>query len=398
MSIKIHMEDGPSVFSEDITIGLIKCGRERCLSDKRAETGDRLYNSLHYVYQGEGYLLDHDEIIRVHKGSVFLIHAHDKIQYYPDSNDPWSFIWADFIGDNLDVLFRNCGLPENKHWITPKTTRKLGEIVLFAILALFGICMLYPFLWMFFTSFKPLNEVYTTGLLNHTWSFSNFWDVWGKVNILSGLKASLVFSVSLTFTQILTACMAGYAFAKIEFPLKNLCFMLILFSMTIPYVTIMIPQFMMLEQFGIVSNGPWGYIIPRLAGGASTIFFVRQYCYSIPGALIESAQIDGAGQGRIFFKIILPSLVPVVAVQGLFIFIFIWNDYLGPSIFLIDENWWTIQMFVSRFSSGQIGSAGAANVPMQMCVAVIITIPLLILFFFTQKHIVNSLIQSGIKE
>lgn len=258
--------------------------------------------------------------------------------------------------------------------------------------------MLYPFLWMLFTSFKVLPEVYVTGLFNHKWVFNNYMDVWKKVNIMSGIKASMVFSIGLTTSQLITSAMAGYAFAKIKFPMKNLCFAIILISMTIPYVTIMIPQYMMLEQFGLVTNGPWGYIIPRFAGGASTIFFVRQYCYNIPDAFIESARIDGAGQGKIFLFIISPLLIPVITVQGLFIFIFIWNDYLGPSIFLVDKNWWTIQLFVARFSSGQIGSAGTANIPMQMTVAVIITIPLIILFLYAQKHIVNSIMASGVKE
>ncbi len=276
--------------------------------------------------------------------------------------------------------------------------QNFANAAVLALLILFGFCMLYPFLWMLFTSFKPLTEVYVTGFFKHKWLFTNYAEVWSKVNIMSGLMASVVFSVGLTASQMLTSSMAGYAFAKIRFPLKDTCFAIVLASMTIPYVTIMIPQFMMLEQFGLASNGPWGYIIPRLAGGAATIFFVRQYCFSIPDALIESARMDGAGQGKIFLRIIFPLLVPVVTVQGLFTFIFIWNDYLGPSIFLIDKNWWTIQLYVARFSSGQIGSAGAANIPMQMTVAVIITIPLLILFLYAQKHIVNSLMATGIKE
>lgn len=276
--------------------------------------------------------------------------------------------------------------------------RTLIEIIIFGVLTLFGVCMLYPFLWMLFTSLKPLQEVYTTGLFNHGWVFRNYIDVWSKVDILSGLKASVLFSVGITTSQIVTSCMAGYAFAKIKFPLKDMFFFIVLSSMTIPYVTLMIPQFMMLEQYGLVTNGPWGYIIPRIAGGAATIFFVRQYCYSIPDALIESAKIDGAGQGKIFFRIILPLLIPVVTVQGLFVFIFIWNDYLGPSIFLIKKEWWTIQLFAARFSAGQTGSVGTANIPIQMTVAVIITLPLLFLFLYAQKHIVNSLMASGIKE
>ena len=287
---------------------------------------------------------------------------------------------------------------KNKNLSGLEVKRIGAELIIFIILAAVGFCMLYPFLWMLFTSFKPLTEVFTTGFFKHTWIFKNYVEVWDKVNIIDGLKASAIFSLGLTFSQTLTSAMAGYAFEKISFPFKNTFFFIILASMTIPYVTIMLPQFMALERFGLVSNGPWGYIIPRVSGGAATIFFVRQYCRNIPDAFIESAKMDGAGQGKIFFSIILPMIIPAIATQALFIFIFIWNDYLGPSIFLIDKNWWTIQLYVARFSSGQIGSAGAANIPMQMTVAMIITIPLFVLFLHAQKYIINSLISGGIKE
>jgi multiple sugar transport system permease protein len=117
------------------------------------------------------------------------------------------------------------------------SAKKLGNIIILITMILFGFLMLYPFLWMVFTSFKPLKEVYNTGLFNHQWRFNNYVDIWSKVDILSGLKASMVFSVGLTVSQIITSSLAGYAFAKIKFPLKNICFAIILSSMAIPYVS-----------------------------------------------------------------------------------------------------------------------------------------------------------------
>lgn len=119
--IKIYIDDDDWSFDKDISIRLVKCGRERCLSDKKEENGNRVYHSLHYVLRGEGYLLVGKEKIKIGKGHVFLIRANEDITYYPDRNNPWSFIWADFVGENLDAVFTGCGLEKNTHFLKPKT-------------------------------------------------------------------------------------------------------------------------------------------------------------------------------------------------------------------------------------------------------------------------------------
>lgn len=124
--IKIYVDDDNWIFDEDISIRLVKCGRERCLSDKKEESGNRTYHSLHYVLRGEGYLLVDKERIKIEKGTVFLIRAHENIIYYPDRNNPWTFIWADFVGENLEAVFTKCGLEKNRHFLKPKT-QEVGE-------------------------------------------------------------------------------------------------------------------------------------------------------------------------------------------------------------------------------------------------------------------------------
>ena len=125
-TIKIYVDDENWIFDEDISIRLVKCGRERCLSDKKEESGNRTYCSLHFVLRGEGYLLVGKEKIKIEKGYVFLIRPDEDIIYYPDRNNPWEFIWADFVGENLDTVFTKCGLEKNRHYIKTKT-QKLGE-------------------------------------------------------------------------------------------------------------------------------------------------------------------------------------------------------------------------------------------------------------------------------
>jgi len=124
--IKIYVDDDNWIFDEDISIRLVKCGRERCLSDKKEESGNRTYHSLHYVSRGAGYLLVDKEKIKIEKGSVFLIRAHEDITYYPERSNPWTFIWADFVGENLEALFTECGLGKSRHFLKPQT-QDVGE-------------------------------------------------------------------------------------------------------------------------------------------------------------------------------------------------------------------------------------------------------------------------------
>ncbi|NLP34461.1 MAG: AraC family transcriptional regulator [Clostridiales bacterium] len=125
-TIKIHVDDEFWVFDEDVSVRLIKCGIERCLSSKTEENGNRNYHSLHYVLQGEGYISVNKEKFKIVKGDIFLIRKNEDIIYYPDRNNPWSFVWADFVGENLDMVFEKCGLEKDKCFVKPKTS-KMGK-------------------------------------------------------------------------------------------------------------------------------------------------------------------------------------------------------------------------------------------------------------------------------
>lgn len=126
-TIKLYVDDENCIFDEDISIRLVKCGRERCLADKREEGGgNRSYNSLHYVVRGEGYIIVNQEKMKVEKGNIFLIRANEDIKYCQDRYNPWTFIWADFVGENLEAVFKKCGLARDLHYLKPKTP-KAGE-------------------------------------------------------------------------------------------------------------------------------------------------------------------------------------------------------------------------------------------------------------------------------
>ncbi|WP_418453819.1 helix-turn-helix domain-containing protein [Allofournierella sp.] len=119
-NVRISVDNEIWHLDQDVVFRLVKCGRERCLAGKKEESGQRIYFSLHYVLRGEGYLSVGGETIRIGKGSIFLIRPSEDITYYPDKNDPWEFLWADFIGENLGAVFASCGLGENQHYVRSK--------------------------------------------------------------------------------------------------------------------------------------------------------------------------------------------------------------------------------------------------------------------------------------
>ena len=195
----------------------------------------------------------------------------------------------------------------------------------------------------------------------------------------------------LTIGSMLLCTLAGYAFAKHNFPGKNALFLILLATMMIPGSVLLVPDFLLMRDFGWL-NSFKPLIIPGLAG-AFGVFLARQFVSKIPDSLIESAKLDGASEPRIFFSFILPLTKPLLATLGILTFLGSWNSILGPLIYLIDQDKYTLPLEVAML---QGRFPGADNV--QMAGAVLSILPVLIIFAFFQRQIVNSLASSGLKE
>lgn len=269
--------------------------------------------------------------------------------------------------------------------------RKLEKGVMIALLILGGLLMMIPFIWMITSSFKPENEftVFPPTIIPHHPTWKNYVDLFVKIQFFVYLKNTLLI-VFWSFVGMFLNAIAGYAFAKFDFPAKNTLFYLVLGTMMIPGQVTMIPTYLIINEMGLV-NSMTGIVLPGLVG-AFGIFLFRQFMSTVPSDLIEAARLDGAGELRIFFGLILPIVKPVFAVQGILTFIGAWNSFLWPLIIANDESLYTLSVGLNLLK-GQYSS----NFGLQMAGAAFMVLPIIIIFSFFQKHIIEGATISGMK-
>lgn len=272
--------------------------------------------------------------------------------------------------------------------------RRWTEIsVVYLLLTLGAIVMAIPFYSMVVTSLKPAVEVSkpTVSLIVEKPTLQNYQELFDAGLILRATFNSFIVALLSTLGAMFFCTLAGYAFAKHNFPGRNVLFMTLLATMMIPGSVLMVPGFLLLRDFGWLDT--WlPLIVPGLAG-AFGVFLARQFIEKIPDSLIESAKLDGAKETRIFGSVILPLTKPLLATLAILTFLGSWNSFVGPLIILLDERKFTLPLVVAML---QGRFPGADN--KQMAGAMISILPVLILFFFFQKQIVQSLASSGLKE
>lgn len=274
--------------------------------------------------------------------------------------------------------------------------KKASNIWAMLILIAGSVIMFAPFVWTVSTSMKNQFNVFE---LPPRWipdplTFQNYSDVWLAAPLLRGFMNSTIIVVIVLTVGIFVSAMSAFAFSKFEFPLKSVLFMGLLGTMMIPYSVVMIPQYIGFSALGWI-NTLLPLIIPGLFGNIVVIFFLRQYLQSgLPNELMDAARIDGCGFARIFWVLALPIMRPALAAQAALGFMGIWNDFLGPLIYLHSPEKQTIQVLIASMQSMYVS---LSNYPMIMAAAVISMIPVIIVFFFCQRYFIESLAITGIK-
>ncbi|MGC3986522.1 MAG: carbohydrate ABC transporter permease [Pseudorhodoferax sp.] len=269
------------------------------------------------------------------------------------------------------------------------------NIVVTIILAIGGIVMIAPLLWTFGTSLKTKEAVFA---LPPQWipdpvKWENYLRVWSAGPLASGIGNSIIVSVSVTVVGTATSALAAFAFAKMRLPFKNVIFLTLLVAIMIPFPTIMIPQFKMFGDLGMVDT-LWPLILPGLFGNIVMIFFLRQFLDSVPDSIIEAAKLDGAGYLRIFLTLIFPAIRPAVAAQFILWFMAVWNDYLAPIIYLNSPEKQTLQLVIASFNATY---ASQTDYPLIMAASFIALIPVLVVFVVFQRQIIESVALTGAK-
>lgn len=271
------------------------------------------------------------------------------------------------------------------------------QFLIYIGMTVVALIFMFPLIWMIVSSFKDDAMIFSdiTSLKAFVPAFKedvffNYKEVISKLPLVKAMLNSLSYIIVIIALGLIVNSMAGYAFARLKFPKKNLLFALILAVMIIPAQTVMLPQFSISYKMGL-SNSYLALILPAIAS-PMYIFLFRQNFMGIPESIEEAAKLDGASAIRTFFQLVVPLAKPVYATVGILVFIACWNDFVWPVMVISDSSKQTIQMALSSLFSIQPVNYG--NV---MAGLTLVTIPVLIIFLSLQKYYVAGIASTGAK-
>ncbi len=270
--------------------------------------------------------------------------------------------------------------------------RHLSSPAVWLALAVGAALMVFPIYWMFVTAVRPRAEVFNAlpALFPAQPSWGNFSTIFRRFPLLNWLTNSLVIAVGGVVITVLVNLLCGYTFAKFRFPGRQVLFFAILGSLMVPIQVILVPEFLITSWLGLL-NTPWGVILPR-AAEAFGIFMVRQFMVSIPDELLEAARLDGAGEFRIFWRVVLPLSRPVIAVLIIFTFMWRWNDFAWPLVVLTSQDNFTLPLGLNLLRSEVNPEWGQV-----MAMALISLAPMLLIFLVFQRQLVQGIASTGLK-
>ena len=273
-----------------------------------------------------------------------------------------------------------------------KTMRppRWGILLLLTTAILFSI----PMIWMVLSSLKPAGQLTEDpySLLPVSWEWNNFSDALASMPYLVYLTNSLLLCTGTVIGSVLSCSLVAYGFARLRWRGRRLLFGILVATMLLPWHVTMIPRFLLFRELGWY-NHLTALIAPTFLGDAFFIFLLRQFFLSIPEELSEAARLDGLGEWGIFWKIILPLSKPALATVALFQFIATWNDFSGPLLYLNDPN-----RFPLAYGLEQFVSSYSDQTHLLMAAAVLFTLPVIVLFLFTQRIFLRGISTTGLKQ
>ena len=273
-----------------------------------------------------------------------------------------------------------------------KTKIRIQHSVLFVVLLVIGLTMLVPFFWTLSSSLKYDREIfeYPIKWIPEVLRWSNYEEVWTRVNFLTYYLNTIKLSLIVTIGQVVTCSLAAYSFAKMDYPGRDKIFLCYLATMMVPWHAIMIPQFIIIKNLGFYDSH-WAIILMNLFS-AFGVFLLRQFMLGIPMELSEAARIDGCGELKIYSQIIMPMCKPGLATLVVFTFNFMWNDYMGPMIYLNTDKLKTIQIGLAAFRTEY-----GAEYGLIMAGTVCSLLPMVLIYCVAQKYLIEGIAFSGLK-
>jgi len=274
--------------------------------------------------------------------------------------------------------------------------RKVLSVLAHIVLVGISIIMLYPLLWMLAASFRPENEIFSsTSLIPSSISLDSYFRGWNGLRVSFGTFFLNSFTISiLSVAGNLAACsVTAFAFARLEFKGRGFWFALMLGTLMLPYQVTLIPQYVLFLNLGWV-NSFLPLVVPKfLASDAFFIFLMVQFFRGIPKELDEAAMMDGCGPWRIYRKIMLPLSLPVLATAAVFTFIWTWDDFFGPLIYLSDQRTYTVTLGLRTF----VDSSAESDWGGLFAMSILSLVPIFVFFLFFQRLLIEGIATTGMK-
>ena len=286
----------------------------------------------------------------------------------------------------------NTAIPSTARRERVKTSKALARFSLYAVLILWAVFMLMPFAWMILTSLKTQKEAMALPIqwLPSVPQFVNYSKVLTQYNFLLYYKNTSFTTIVIILAQLLICSMAGYVFARLEFPGKNFIFLAMLTVMMVPTQMIMIPRYVITTKMGLLNN-LWGIIVSNIPSIYGT-FFLRQNFQSLPKDLDESAMLDGCGYFRIFWTILLPLVSNGIISYAVLSLMWAWNDFLWPLLVISSSRNYVLSIAIANLQ-GEYNT----DYPLMMTAGTIAMLPILVVFITAQNRLMDGIAISGLK-
>lgn len=285
--------------------------------------------------------------------------------------------------------------PQVGNWRRWTTGDRRIEAVIILLLVFFSIVMVYPFIWLLFSSFKNGADIVRIPiqLLPEQWTLSAYQMVMNpeRANLPRAYLNSFAVTAGTVSTVLFTSSLGGFVFARLDFPGRKYLFYFILATTMVPFLTLLIPLYIVMKNLNLL-NSLWGLWVPSMFSSFG-IFLSRQFIYGIPGELYDAAKIDGSSDFAIYRTIILPLIKPLLSVLAIFVFLGTFNAYLWPLVILNDKDKMTLPLVLSRIAD----RFGAQDYQAVMAGSVLISLPPLLVFLFFQRNFVRGIALTGLK-
>ncbi|KAA8747008.1 MULTISPECIES: carbohydrate ABC transporter permease [Paenibacillus] len=277
--------------------------------------------------------------------------------------------------------------------MNPTAIKRINRALAYVCLIVASAFFMIPFIWLLSTSLKPLTQIFTfpPEWIPRPILWSNYSRAVEYIPFWTYLKNTAIITIVSTLGVIISCPLVAYSFAKLEYRGRGLLFFVTLAVMMIPGQVTMIPLFLLFTKLGWVGT-PLPLIVPQFFGVPIYIFLLRQFFMGLPDALREAARLDGASEFRIYLQIMFPLAKSAVLAVALFQFMGSWTDFMGPLLYLTNEPSYTVSLGLQQFQS-QKGSEWG----LLMAVSTLMTLPIIVLFFFLQKTFISGITFSGIK-